>query len=121
MKFLRGVVVVALVRKLWMKFLRVIRGVVALVRKLWMKFLRVVQGVVALIKKLWMKFLRVIRGVVAIGAPFDVCTAVMHEPGGLRSQCRDFLVSCFLTAVLYFFTYIFFCIPLIVQFNSSED
>ena len=63
-----------------------------------------------------MRFLRVIRGAVAIVAPTscEVCTAVQvtHKP---RRRCCDFFVSCFLTATLYFFTYLFFSFPLIVE------
>ena len=59
-----------------------------------------------------------IRGIRdAIVAPSEVRAVVVYKP---RSQCCDFIVSCFLTCVLYFFVY-FFYIPLTVQCESDDS
>ena len=44
--------------------------------------------------------------------------ARVHKP---RRRCCDFLVSCFLTAALYFLFYVLFCIPLVIEcdFDSA--
>ena len=84
-----------------------------------MKFLFAMKFLLAILRRIGgiPGGIRGIRDVTVISEPCEVCNPLVHKP---RSQCCDFLVSCFLTCVLYFFVY-FFCFPLTVQCRSDDS